>query len=192
MTTNFMSSKDSNETWAMHTKSNNIEIMIGNETDEIIRELFQSLLQKNQDELKESMRGSEFVFDSIDLLYYKLHKITSTINPNNNDDKCFQYAVAVALNYQKINKNPERISKIKPFIDQYNWKERNFPSHKKEWKKFESNNKLIALNILNILHVPYDTEKMRRAYKSQHNNKSRENQVILLMILMVKHGIVLL
>ena len=123
-----MSSKDSDETRAMHTKSNNIEIMIGNETDEIIRELFQSLLQKNQDGLKESMRGSEFVFDSIDLLYYKLHKITSTINPNNNDDKCFQYAVAVALNYQEINKNPERISKIKSFIDQYNWKERNFLS----------------------------------------------------------------
>ena len=119
------------------------------------------------------------------------HKRAS-INPNNNDDKCFQYAVAVALNYQKINKNPERISKIKPFIDQYNWKERNFPSHKKEWKKFESNNKLIALNILNILYVSYDTEEMRHAYKSQHNNKSRENQVILLMILMVKHGIVLL
>ena len=74
----------------------------------------------------------------------------ATINPNNNDDKCFQYAVAVALNYQKIKKSPEIISKIKPFIDQYNWKERNFPSHKKEWKKFELNNKSIALNILYV------------------------------------------
>ena len=51
--------------------------------------------------------------------------------------------------YQK--KNPERLTKIKPSIDQHNWKERNFPSHKKDWKKFESSNKLIALNILNVI-----------------------------------------
>ena len=70
-----MSSKDSDETRTMHTKSNNIEIMIGNETDEIIRELFQSLLQRNREGSEESVRGSEFVFDSIDLLSYKLHKI---------------------------------------------------------------------------------------------------------------------
>ena len=81
------------------------------------------------------MRGSQFVFDSIDLLCYKLHKISlnrggsyidypewlknkkATINPKNNYDKCFQYALTVALNYQKIKNNPERISKIKPFID---------------------------------------------------------------------------
>ena len=47
----------------------------------------------------------------------------ATINPKNNDDKCFQYALTVALNYEKIKKDPQRISKIKPFIDQYNWKE---------------------------------------------------------------------
>ena len=46
MTINFMSSKDSDETRTMHTKSNNIEIMTGNETDKIIRELFVSLLQR--------------------------------------------------------------------------------------------------------------------------------------------------
>ena len=79
---------------------------------------------------------------------------------------------------KKVKNNQERISKIKPFIDQYNWKEINFPLHKKEWKKFESNNKSIALN---ILYVPYYTEKIRHAYKSKHNLE-RENQVILLMI----------
>ena len=55
-----------------------------------------------------------------------------TINPKNNDDKCFQYAVAIALNHEKIKSHPERISNIKPFIDQYSWKEINFPSHKKD------------------------------------------------------------
>ena len=62
----------------------------------------------------------------------------ATINLKNNDDKCFQYASTVALNYQKIKNNLERISKIKPFIDQYNWKEIDFPSHSKDRKKFES------------------------------------------------------
>ena len=48
---------------------------MGNETDEIIEEFFESLLQRYQKLLEESIRGSEFVFDSVDLLYYKLHEI---------------------------------------------------------------------------------------------------------------------
>ena len=101
------------------------------------------------------------------------------MNPQNEkDDKCFQYALPVALNYKQIKKDPQRISKIKPFIYQYNWKEINFPSHKKEWKKFELNSKSI---VLNILYVPYNTKEIRHAYKSKYNLK-RENQVILLLI----------
>ena len=150
MKINFICSRDSDETGTIHTKSNNIEIMIGNEADEIFRELFESLLQRYQEELEEPIRGSEFFFDSIYfefffdsiyLLCYKLHKISlnrsgsyivspvwlknkkATINPKNNDDKCIQYALTVALNYQKIKNNPERISKVKLFIDQHNWKE---------------------------------------------------------------------
>ena len=60
-----------------------------------------------------------------------------TINPKNNDDKCFQYALTVALNYQSIKKDPQRITKIKSFIDQYNWEEISFPSHKKDSNEFE-------------------------------------------------------
>ena len=56
--------------------------------------------------------------------------------------------------------------------------ERDFPSYSKDWKKFESNNKSIALN---ILYVPHNTEKIRHAYKSKYN-LNRKNQVILLMI----------
>ena len=70
------------------------------------------------------------------------------------------------------------MSKIKPFIDQYNWNEIDFPSTGKDWKKFESNNKSIALN---ILYAPHNTEKISHAYKSKYN-LTRENQVILLMI----------
>ena len=58
----------------------------------------------------------------------------ATINPKNNNDNCFQYSLTVALNHKQIKSHPERISKIKPFIDQYNWKEIDFPSHSKAGK----------------------------------------------------------
>ena len=77
MAINFISSKEnSNETRTMHTQSVNIEIMMGNETDEIIEELFESLLQRFQEGLEESMKGSHFIFDSVDALYYNLNKIS--------------------------------------------------------------------------------------------------------------------
>ena len=99
------------------------------------------------------MRESEFIFDSVDSLYYNLNKVSlrrsgsyvdsaehlknkkATINPKNSDDKYFQYALTVALNYEQIKHHPERISKIKLFIGQYNWKEIDFPSHSKDWIK---------------------------------------------------------
>ena len=135
------------------------------------------------------MKGSDFEFDGVNLLYYDFNKISlnrggsytesarwikdkkSTINPKNNDYKCFQYAVTAVLNHDKINKHPQRVSKIKPFIDQYNWNDKDFPSTNKDWKKFELNNESI----------PHKTGKIHLAYKSKHN-LTRENQVILLMI----------
>ena len=196
MAINFISPKDSKETRTMHTRSNNVETMVGNEANEIVKDLFESFLQKYQEGLEESMRGSEFVYDSVDALYYNLNKVSlsrggsyidspkwlknteATINPKNEDDKSFQYDLTVALNYEQIKNNPERISKIKPFINQYDWKEIDFPSTGKDWKKFESNNKSTALN---ILYLPHNTEKIKHAYKSKYN-LTRENQVILLMI----------
>ena len=94
-----------------------------------------------------------------------------------NDDRCFRYAITVALNYGKIKNHPERTKNIVPFINQYDWSDINFPSHKAEWALFEKN-KTIALN---ILYVPHNAEKIRHAYKSKYNLEC-ENQVILLMI----------
>ena len=76
MAINFISSKDSDETRTMHTKINNVEIMIGSETNEIIEDLFESFLQKYQEGLEESMRGSEFVYGSVDVLYYNFNKVS--------------------------------------------------------------------------------------------------------------------
>ena len=55
----------------------------------------------------------------------------ATINYKKNHIKCFQYAITVALNHEQIKKDLQKISRIKPFIDQYNWKEIEFPSQKK-------------------------------------------------------------
>ena len=73
---NFTSSKNSDEIRTMYAKSNNKEIMMGTETDQIIEELFESLLQKYKECLEEKMTESEFVFASIDLLHYNLHQIS--------------------------------------------------------------------------------------------------------------------
>ena len=67
---NFISSKDSDKTRNLPTKSDNIEIMMGSETDEIIKERFKSLLQRYREGLEKSLKGNEFIFDSADLLYY--------------------------------------------------------------------------------------------------------------------------
>ena len=134
-------------------------------------------MERYQEGLEESKRRSEFIFDRVDELYYDINKGGSyidspewlqhkeaTTNPKTNDDKCFQYALTVALNHEQIKSHPERISNIKLFIDQYNWKEINFPSHDKDWKKCELNNKS---HVLIILCVPYNTEEIRCAYKIQ-------------------------
>ena len=59
----------------MYTKSCNTEIMEGDETDEIIKGLFESLLQNYLKNLEESMRRSKFVPDNFDLLHYHLQKV---------------------------------------------------------------------------------------------------------------------
>ena len=194
---NFISLKpDFDETRIMHTKSDNAEIMIGSDINEVIKELFKSFLQRYQEGLQEKIKGSDFAFGGVNLMYYDFNKISlnkggsyiesakwikdkkSTVNPINNDYKCFQYAVTVALNRDKIKKEPQRVSNLKLFIDQYNWNDKDFPCTGKDWKKFELNNESIALN---ILYVPHNTRKIHLAYKSKHN-LTREKQVILLMI----------
>ena len=54
-----------------------------------------------------------------------------------------------------------------------------FPSHSKDWRKFEQNNKTITLN---ILYLPYNTKQIKQAYISKYTNE-RDNHVNLLMII---------
>ena len=74
---NFISLRPgSDETRVMHTKSINEEFMNGSDTDEIIKELFKSLLQRYQENLQEKMKVSDFAFDGVNYLYYDLNKIS--------------------------------------------------------------------------------------------------------------------
>ena len=175
---------DSDETRLMYARSNNAEFMNGSETEEIIESLCRSLLQKYNDDLQEKMKGSDFVFNGINYFYYEFIRVSiskggsyidspkwlkdkkSTVNQKNNDNKCFQYATTLALNFNKIDKNPQRISRIKPFIENYNWNDINFPAAEKDWNRFEVDNKNVALN---ILYVPFKTKKIEIAYKSKYN-----------------------
>ena len=193
---NFISSKNFNDVRDMHSKFDNIEIMIGFDTNEIIEKHFDSILQRYQKGLEESMKGSDFVFDNVELLNYIFHKIDlkrcgsyietpkwiknkkATINFENKDDRCFQYSVTIALSYNEMKKSHQRLSRINKYVNRYDWSGINFPSNVGDWKKFELNNKSVALN---VLYVPYGDKTIRHAYKSKYNLK-RENQVILLII----------
>ena len=180
---NFVSSIDNNEEHVMHSKCNNIEILINDEADEVIKELFDSLKNRYQNNL-ESMKGSEIFFNYVHLLYYKCYKINpnrggsylrspdwikitkATINPiDKKDNKCFQYAVTVSSNHEEIKKDPQSITKIKTSISIINWEGINFPSEKINWKKFEKNNIAIALNVSYA-----KKENICPAYISKHNS----------------------
>ena len=61
----------------MHSKRNNIEIMISHDVDEVIKKLFDSLKNRYQNNLQ-SMRGSKLVFDYVQLLHYEYHQLSLT------------------------------------------------------------------------------------------------------------------
>ena len=183
---NFISLKPgSDETRVMYTRSDNEEFMNGDDTNETIKSLFESFLQRFEENLHEKMRGSNFESDGINFFNYNFNETSiyrggsytdspkwlidkkSTINPKINDLKCFQYAATLAINFDNI----------RPFIDQYNWKDTDFPATSKDWRKFELNNKVA----LNTLYVPHNTKKIQLAYRSKYN-LTYNKQIILLKI----------
>ena len=145
------------------------------------------------------MEGSSFVFDYISFLdikfnntdlvrgctYIKEDKWISNqkaaINPKTNEGEdvyCFMYAVTVALYHIEIRDHPQRINKIMPYISNYNWDRINFPSHRKDWERFEKDNTDIALSTLS---VPHNKKTIELQYKSKYS-RTPSKQVVLLMI----------
>ena len=124
-----------------------------NDAEKVVKELLESLRSKYQDNLETSMRESDFIFDLVQLMYYKFHQVNFKrggsyidfpdwiknkiviINPKNEDDNFFQYAGTVALNDEKIELHPKRFSDFKPFITKYSWEGINYSSKIEDWKK---------------------------------------------------------
>ena len=148
---------------------------MGSDTNDIIDRLFDKLLQRPQQAIETSNeRGSGFTHETLALLYYYFQKVEikkaesyikspdwlahkkATANPKNeNDDKCFQYAI---INYNKIKKKYlKNIEKIKQA-------DIGFSSHQRDWENFAQNNTSIALN---VIFVSYNSEEIKRAYKSR-------------------------
>ena len=140
MYVNFVSSNDTGETRIIFVWSDNAEIKLGNETDDIIKRLINSFLNKYQNEGIILRNGSNFVFESVGLLSYHIHKTSlkrgnsyikspewvankkATINPKNEDDKCFKYSIILALHHNEFKNHPERISNLRHFFSyEYNW-----------------------------------------------------------------------
>ena len=95
-----------------------------------------------------------------------------------NNDSSLQNVLDDASIYQTIKRNSERISKLKPYINNYNWERIDFPAGRKDWTTFEPNNKATALK---ILFIKYNTKTITVACKSEDKNKCKK-QVILLRI----------
>ena len=74
MRVNFISSKDTGETRTIYGWSDNVSIMRGSGKDDIIGKLFRSFLHNYQEELK-IIKGSDFVFENVELMDHKLHRV---------------------------------------------------------------------------------------------------------------------
>ena len=165
--------------------------MRGSDTDDIIRELFRSFLHNYQEELK-IIKGSDFVFEIVELMDYKLHRVRlrrsgsyiksfewllhkgATINPKNeNDYECLRWSITSTLNYNEITKK-----KFENIFKKIKHEDKDFSLHQRDWKNFEQNNNSIALN---VLFASQNSKEITLASKSEHNFK-RKNNVLLLMI----------
>ena len=155
------------------TKNNNDKrtLCIKSEDTTDINEIFDQLIKKHNDLIK-PLKNIDTISEGIESITYNFTEIIKIntflesprwlklerciMNPQNNDNKCFQCSIIHALYHQQIKNNLFRISKFKPFVNNLNWNNISFPSQQQYYKTFEISNKSIALNILCI---PYNTEK---------------------------------
>ena len=168
-----------------------VEIFMVSDAEDVIDTLFNTILQRFQQAQETSNdKGSEFIPESVELLYYYFQKINirraesyimspnqlvnkgASINPKNEkDNKCFQWSIISGLNYNKIKEEDlKNILKFKKV-------DTNVLLYQRDWEGFEQNNNSVALNVLFVL---YESEEIMLAYKPNYNK--RKNQIIFLMI----------
>ena len=135
-----------------------------NDKNEIVTAMIEHMAQQIENP---AVRNSKFVFDRIlhmDIDFHRLNltrgssyiplpdwltKKKAIINPRNSDMECFKWAIIAAMKWEKIGNNPERISKLKRYENEFNWEEIEYPVSFKDINKFEKNNE-ISVNTLAI------------------------------------------
>ena len=128
MGVNFMHTTDRDKNRTFHVKSDNVEIRLDNDTSNITNELIKTFLSNYQKEEQILRNGSNYTFESVDMLGIHFHDIKlkrgksyiespkwladkkATINLKNiKDNKRFQYTITVALNHREIGRNLQKI-----------------------------------------------------------------------------------
>ena len=132
--------------------------------NEIVNEMITHMREQIENP---ALLNSRFVFDKvlcIDIDFHQLNLIRGSsylplpeslackkavINPCNEDQECFKWAVITALRWEDIDSHPERISKLARFEADFDWSGRGFPVSIKDIKKFKLRNQ-ISINLLAI------------------------------------------
>ena len=132
--------------------------------DEIVYEMINHMKEQIKNP---ALLNSRFVFNEVLFMNIDLHQLNLTrgssylplpdwqacknaiINPKNEDQECFKWAVISASRWEEINNNPERISKLMRFEKDFNWSGMGFPVSFKDISKFEFRNR-ISINLLVI------------------------------------------
>ena len=161
------------------------------DTDNIIKELFESFLNNYQEELKITS-GSESNFENVEKMDYKHRRVRlrrgrsyikspewllnkeATINPKNkNDDECLWWSTISALNYNEITKK-----EFENIFKKIKHEDKDFSLHQRDWENFEQNNESIALN---VLFSSQDSEDIMLIHKSENNYKWENNALLLII-----------
>ena len=183
------------ERFIKYIDSDGVMMRYGSNVD-VINELHDSL-GENYEKESNRLRGSNFIFSSVDLTYLEVTKINlkrvgtfvstpewifnkkAIINPNNFDDEfCFAWSIIISIHYNEIGRDHNRISKLKRFINNYDWSDINFPTDKRDWNRFEKQNFSVALNIFSA----HESVKKFDNIRISKFNRTRPHKVVLLMI----------
>ena len=130
--------------------------------DEIVSAMIEHMKQQIENP---ALRDSKFVFDRIIHMDIDFHRLNLTrgfsyiplpdwlakkkaiINPKNSDLGCFKWAVIAAMRWKEIDRDHQRISKLRRYEDDFDWDGSKFPASIRDIKRFEFRNE-ITINIL--------------------------------------------
>ena len=133
-----------------------------NDIDSIVRSIINHMAQQVDNP---ALRDSKFVFDSIMHTDISTHRLNLTrgssyiqlpdwlakkkaiINPKNLDENCFKWSVIAALKWEEIDKDHQRVSKLRRYEDEFDWSGMSYPVSTKDMSKFEVRNR-IGVNVL--------------------------------------------